>query len=221
MPLRKKKRKNIPDDNIYNEDIVTPGEMASSQKITVGVAGICQRMGTTTQAVQIALYLFFKGKNVAYVEMNGSGFIDALKETYADTKEDKNGNLVYERLTLVKEGNLRTVTGKEYDCLVFDYGSRKMKTFNQASFSERNVQVLVAGSSPQEIMDTTAALTDKTFERSRILFNLVPETDRGAIEEMMTKRKSDTFFTSYVPDMFVSDKGMDRVYGQIMPEALT
>ena len=213
----KRKAVNAPYNDIMNEDILKPGELSTSQKITVGVAGVCTRIGATTQAIQIAEYLFYSGRKVAYVEMNGSGFLDALLRRYQEVTETKDGNLIYNRLTLVKKDNIRTVLGPEYDYLVFDYGSVRNKNFDRLSFAERNIQVLVAGSSPDEIDFTTAALSDPSFNRCRLLFSFVPEDDRQAVESMMSGRKGDTYFTAYTPDRFVSDASMDAVYRQILP----
>ena len=215
--FRKKRPINVPDDNIYNEDIPDSGELSSTQKITVGVAGVCTRIGTTTQAMQIAHYLYYEGHKVAYVEMNGSGFLDSLLRRFEDVKEDRNGNITYNRLTMAKKENLRTVLTPDIEYLVFDYGSILSNSFDRISFAERNVQVLVAGVSPDELDRTTAALSDPLFNRCRLLFSFVPEYDRASVEMMMTNRRKDTFFTAYTPDMFLSERAMDKVYRQILP----
>ena len=215
--IGKKKAVNAPYNDIMNEDIMKHGKWSTDRKITVGVAGACTRIGTTTQAMQIAYYLFYQEKGVAYVEMNGSGFLDSLARRYQDVKRDRNGNYVYNRLTMVKREDLNTVLTPEYEYLVFDYGSVRSKSFDRISFAERNIQVLVAGSSPDEIDYTTAALSDPSFNRCRILFSLVPDDDRKSVEAMMTKRLQDTFFTAYTPDRFLPDGSMDAVYRQILP----
>ena len=215
--FHRKAKLNAPSDDLYNEEVIPAGSISSHNKITIGVAGITSHIGTTTQALQLALYLLFDQKSVAYVEMNDTGFIEALEESYQDVHRDSNGNAVYERITLVRREDLSTVMGKGYDYLVFDYGSIRSKKFDPASYCERNVQVLVCGSSPQEYRLTTAALSRKEFRKARLLFNFVPKEDRASVEERMTTRIRDTFFTAYTPDPFISNPDMDNVYHQIIP----
>ena len=218
MAFKKGQHQGSPNDDIFSEEIVEAGEIATESRITIGVAGITSHIGVTTQAIQMTEYLFYNDKPVAYVEMNNTGFIDAVLQSYEDTKEDEDGNVIYERITLIRKENLRKVSAKKFKYLVFDYGSIRAKTFDPVSFCERNVQVLVCGSSPQEYVMTTAALMKPEFKKARLLFNFVPKDDRKAIEDMMTDRINDTFFTAYAPDMFISCEKMDNVYRQILPE---
>ncbi len=202
---------------LYSEEQPEASELSVPRKVTIGVAGVMGRIGCTTQAIQLALYLFYQGKNAAYVEMNQTGFLKYLEETYEDVQKDANGNLIYERMTFVKKENLQSVLGSDYEYLVFDYGSVTQQDFQKLSYMERNIQVMVAGSKPEELLRTTEVLCDPDCSRCRFIFSFVPRGDTGAVLDLMTDRKKDTYFAGYIPDLFQSRKEMDVIYAQIVP----
>ena len=220
MLLKKAQRRNAPSEtkDYYDETKLKAGDLSASRKMTIGVAGAMPRIGTTTQALQIARYIFTRQKKVAYIQAFESDFVDALRLNYTDVTMDKYGNVLYNRIPLVKRDDIQTVAGDDFEYLVFDYGSYTNTGFDTVSFLERNTQILVGGSAPQELNYTTDALSDKIFLNSKILFNLVPEDDQKAVERMMQGREDDTFFSGYQPDMFSYYGIMDRVYEQILPK---
>jgi len=213
-----KKTSYSPNNDIFNEDILKPGEMSNTIKTTIGVAGCMYRIGTTTIATQLALFLIFSGKKAVYVEANNTDFIDELLHVYADVKPDGSGNVDYDILKLVKRDNIQTVMNKDVEYLIFDYGSVFSPSFDSSSFSERNVQILIGGSSPKEQLFMTEALKNPLFKKCWVFYNLVPEYDQKAILKRMTSRAEKTKFTAYMPDYFKSEKSMDNIFTTVLPD---
>ena len=59
---------------IFNSDI--------KESKSIAFAGVCKHIGTTTQALQLLLYLKSKGKKVCYIEMNTNKFIYNIQKLY-------------------------------------------------------------------------------------------------------------------------------------------
>ena len=201
-----------------NEENEKSGTLSAELRMTIAVAGCMSRIGATTQALHIASYLYNHYVNVAYVEMNDHGFIDLLPEVYEDVKKDRDGNTVYDNITLVKQGDLSTViNNSSYDCIVYDYGSITDTSF-APMFEEKNVQIIVGGTTPHEMVFTQRALEDPRFARAKVVFSFCPQDDQSAVLEQMTGRKSTTYFAKYSPDLFRVPDSMESVNQKILPE---
>lgn len=76
------------------------------KQIKIGVVGTQHRVGTTTIAMQFAVYLKSIGANVSYVEANDSGHLKLIAEYY-DMKENGNGycykGIAFEKLSSKNE----------------------------------------------------------------------------------------------------------------------
>ena len=55
---------------------------------SVALVGACERIGTTTQAIQIVKYLQLMGYKTCYIEMNNTEYIKLLREYYDGVKVD-------------------------------------------------------------------------------------------------------------------------------------
>ncbi len=64
--------------DIKKEDI----SLSAKNKVSIGIAGACTRIGTTTHAIQIVKHLLYCGKKACYIEINGTGFVRDLLEAY-------------------------------------------------------------------------------------------------------------------------------------------
>ena len=64
-----------------SEPGVSPPEMPVIQALppyqTIAVSGCIDRIGTTTQAIQLVKYLVFRGHRACYIELNENGYIQA------------------------------------------------------------------------------------------------------------------------------------------------
>ena len=204
-------------NDIYSEALLrAPQQMKS--KLTIGVAGVMPRIGTTTQAIQLAYYLFYKDINVAYVEMNDHGFVELLEKIYSGGKKDSKGNIIYRRLTFVRRDNFSSVLTDDYDALVLDYGNYEEEDFDLRSFSERNIQVFVCGNKPEENPKTIRMLIDTELPYCNYIYSSISESDQDEVLRMMGKRRGSTFFAEYCPDPFEPCRAMNDIYAQIAPQ---
>ena len=182
----------------------------------IAIAGAGQRIGTTTQALQISMYLRSQNKSVALVEMHDHPCLKSYADVYSDAFICKthcviNGNTIY-----FSPESLPTIQ-KEYEYLILDFGS-----FNQCSISEflkADVKIISCGIKPWETeqINNTFRDNDGSFQ---YLFSFVPPADEKDIVKQMEEFSQNTFFAPYSPDMFQYN-GCDEMYHKLLEHSDT
>lgn len=193
-------------------------EMATARPAgTIGMAGSLRRIGTTTQAVQLVMFLKIMGMKAAYIEMNSYGFVHQIQELYDGVKQNKKtAALEYKGVSFYTKDQLGTAMGQDFDYLVKDYGNCQDKDFQQVSFMEQDRSVIVAGIKPNEIFDFQILLEEGSFPKARYIFSFVPREDRDVVRELMEDKAQLTWFADYTPEMFRYDNGSGRMYKAIL-----
>lgn len=170
--------------------------------ITIGVVGTQQRIGTTTQAMQITLCLKEHEYQVAYVEMNNQGYIDKLKTYCPELPVDKEGTLICAEIELFSGKKVQIANRKGYDYLIKDYGSMEDPDFQKLSFLEQDIKIVVGGTKANEVESLEAVMLEECYEDVYYMLNFVPleqqqdaKTDMGAWNEK-------TYFSVFTPDLF-------------------
>lgn len=181
------------------------------QKRTIGVIGSLDRIGTTTQAIQITRFLSNIGQSVCYVQDNKSNFLDMLIKYYYDVNVDTGSEcILYDGLYLNRKKNL--VYDKEYEVEVYDYGC---PVNIPSDFFEKNIRIVVCGGSPDEI-DRLTAMISQLYSDDKIyyVFSFVANHDKQNVLDIMSERKSKCYFAPYSPDCFaqISDENADMYY---------
>lgn len=181
------------------------------QKQTIGVIGSLERIGTTTQAIQLTRFLSNIGKSVCYVQDNNSNFLDMLTKYYYDVNVDTGSEcILYDGLYLNRKKNL--VYDKNYEVEVYDYGC---PVNIPSDFFEKNIRIVVCGGSPEEI-DKLTAMISQLYSDDKIyyLFSFVAHHDKPNVLDIMSERKTNCYFTPYTPDCFaqISDESADMYY---------
>lgn len=181
------------------------------QKRTIGVIGSLDRIGTTTQAIQITRFLSNIGQSVCYVQDNNSNFLDMLIKYYYDVNVDTGSEcILYDGLYLNRKKNL--VYDKEYEVEVYDYGC---PVNIPSDFFEKNIRIVVCGGSPDEI-DRLTAMISQLYSDDKIyyVFSFVANHDKQNVLDIMSERKSKCYFAPYSPDCFaqISDENADMYY---------
>ncbi|QNM08302.1 hypothetical protein [Wansuia hejianensis] len=170
----------------------------------IGVVGANPRMGTTTQAIQIIKYLLLMGYKACYIEMNGHHYVETLKDWYEVTCDDNLGKITYCSVDMFYDlTKLQSVLKQGYDYYVYDYGVYNDPDFNKISFLERDFQIFVCGSGPDELEKAYQVLRNSFYNDVYYIFNLSPESDRTELLELMEDKQEQTFFSPYTPDPFV------------------
>ena len=179
-------------------------KLTKKEKVkTIGVAGAVRRMGTTTQALQIVKYLKFNGYKAAYFEMNNHGFVKAVREFY------QNVDMYY------KAERLKEVQDKDYEYIVYDYGVYSEHDFNKVSFLEKDIQIFVVGSKPDEFEKTYDLIKSNFYNDVFYVFNFTAETEKKDIKELMEDKADKTFFADESKDPFTF--GNSGIYKEMIP----
>lgn len=189
-------------------------EIKSALAITIGVAGSQERIGTTTQCFQITKYLSAKGFRTAYLEFNNTRYLANMKKLFNLSKTD----FYFEGINIFLAEQINQIL-REYDYIVYDYGSITNPNFNMYSFLEKNSCIIVCGDKPNEIDYSTAALSQFQNNTDVVyLFNFVSEADFGDIRALMGNHK--TYFSPLVPDMFSVLLQQQKLYdSMLLPDA--
>ena len=200
------------------EDEDNAEEITKKEKVkTIGVAGAVRRMGTTTQALQIVKYLKFNGYKAAYFEMNNHGFVKAVREFYEDSQYDEMEGLTeYQNVDMYyKAERLKEVQDKDYEYIVYDYGVYSEHDFNKVSFLEKDIQIFVVGSKPDEFEKTYELIKSNFYNDVFYVFNFTAETEKKDIKELMEDKADKTFFADESKDPFTF--GNSEIYKKMIP----
>ena len=182
----------------------------------IGIAGANSRMGVTTQALQFIKYLTFKGYKAAYIEMNTHKWVKRLLDWYEVDLDESMGKVTYNSVDMFYDlSKLQNVLKLDYDYYIFDYGVYSDTDFNKISFLEKDHQIFVCGSSPDEMESAMNLIHNSFYDDVYYLFNLVPEQDQKELLEGMEDKKEKTFFSPYTPDPFTYNNS--SVYEDIIP----
>lgn len=173
---------------------------------TIAIAGCIGHIGTTTQAIQAVLTVKQKGFKACYLEMNRTEYLDNLLGLYGQA-EDKKNLVRFSGIDMYKRNFAKTISQKDWDFVIRDYGQANTDTFEETSFAEQPIKIIVCGSKPNEIFKTQDLLTDPMYDDAFFVFSFVPEEERISILSLMGRRAERTFFAgiSFDPYELIAD----------------
>lgn len=184
---------------------------------TIGIAGSLSRIGTTTQAIQMVKYLMLMGYKACYIQMNSHSFVDAISAWYSDIQTNPDLGLVqYQSVDMYKKDKIGEILKLGYDYYVKDYGVYASNDFENLSFLEQDINVVVAGAKPDEINYITNFLHSSYYHDAYYIFSHVPQADQKDLLEMMEEKSKDTFFAGYSPDPFVYSSQTDGTFSKLL-----
>ena len=174
-------------------------------------------MGTTTQALQIVKYLKFNGYKAAYFEMNNHKFVNAVREFYEEAEFDEmEGLTTYQSVDMYyKAERLKEIQDKNYEYIVYDYGVYNEHDFNKVSFLEKDIQIFVVGSKPDEFGRTYDLIKSNFYNDVFYIFNFTSEAEKKDIKELMEDKADKTFFADESKDPFTF--GNSDIYRKMIP----
>lgn len=210
-------------NGIEQFDISSPAQMGSGTrydaavKKSIAITGICDRIGTTTYAIQFAKYLALHGYTACYIQMNDTKYVECMSEMLADV-QSQNGILRYQGVDhLYDLDQIDKVLCADYDYYIYDYGTYTSATFNRLSFLEKNYKFIVMGIEPQELTHAAGMLQNMFYSDVTYIFNFSSTTDREDIEYMMSAEKMKDVF---IPGCFIPDKYtlyQEDLYQDVLP----
>lgn len=171
--------------------------------ITIAVAGCMNRIGTTTQSIQIAKYFIANNKSACVVEMNQSGYFKLMSEYYAAQYINHEiGQIRIENVDLFYHPeNISQILSIGYDYIIYDFGAFH-KNFPKTQFIEKQYKFIVAGTKPNELVQTLPVLQSFSHDDVNYIFSFTPEVDQKDVLELMKDKQKNTFFAEYIPDAF-------------------
>ena len=191
---------------------------------TVAFCGVCGRIGTTTQALQLVKYLLIQGYKACYVEMNNSSYINNLMDIYDDSSysyDAASGYLRKDNVDIYNKAEFLPQIGKlNYDFVIYDYGCYGTPDFNTLSFIEKDIVVVVGGADPTELTATTQVIASMSqFQKDNIyyMYSFVHEQEQKDILELMEDLADKTLFAVYAPNPLIYTSGSDELYSKLIP----
>lgn len=203
---------------------------------TIGVAGACRRIGTTTQALQIVKYLGLRGYKACLIEANDCKYPDrknGLKTEISFVEKIDawfDTDALDEELGLVSsfgmdmyydQSKIPEILKKGYDYYIYDYGCYHSRGFNKTAFVREDIQLFVLGSSVTELDYTKEVAESPFYQDARFIFSLTSEEEKEDLLFLMDSiRKGNsekTFFAPYCPDPFTMTNEAAALYDSCIP----
>ena len=182
--------------------------------IKIGIAGSMSRIGTTTQAIQLAQVLKENYK-ICYVERNEKKYLNDLVNLYT-TAKNKKDKIEYSGLEMYKNlPNLDNSLSK-YDFVISDFGNINTRTFDEKRFKEQGIKIIISGSKPNEIFKTQVLLERSMYKDANFVFAFVPEEERVSIASLMRERRDKTYFSDIVLDPYKLENSSKQLYTRIL-----
>ena len=167
---------------------------------TIGIVGTQPRIGTTTQALQIVQCLRELEYSTGYVEMGNQGYINRLQELYEDIRIEKHGLYVYRDIPLHE--NVLEANRLGYDYLIKDYGCVTAPKYQELSYLEQDVKIIVGGVKANEIEWVERLMEDIRYIDATYILNFVSQEEQQEVKDLMGEFKQNTYFSLYTPDPF-------------------
>ena len=184
-----------------------PISQPAANAITVAFAGAGSRMGTTTQAVQMLLFLAASGYTAALVEMSDRSVLSE----YLASPELCPEHYKVRGLDFYRTRGSLLAAKRQYQYVVLDYGEFESIP-DITSFMEKDFKVICSGIKPQE-----SARLAPVFEADdgslMYCFSFVPPADAAEVRELMKDRK--IYFASPAPDYWTYT-GEDEIYQTLL-----
>ena len=156
-------------------------------------------MGTTTQALQMILNLKALEYEAAYVEM-GQQYLKKLQELEKEDIVKKEHCISFMDVDLYSSSQIVYANRQGYDYIIKDYGNIRDPDFEQISFLEQDLKIIVGGIKANEIEYVEKIMLEKCYEDVKYIFSFIPDHEKQNVKRAMGPYKLDTYFALYTPD---------------------
>lgn len=192
--------------------------IAGSYKL-VGFCGSMQRIGTTTQSMQVIKYLMLKGYKACYVEMNDSGYVESLYSHYNVEEHDEElGDVLFMKVHhFYRQDKISEILKLGYDYYIYDYGVYSHQNFNKTSFLEKDIRIACVGSKASEMLYTKKLICSNFYSDIYYLFIHTPDSDKKDLQESMEDKKENTYFPGYSPEPYELAVENVKILEKIIP----
>ena len=189
--------------------------------ISIGVLGGCERIGTTTQSLQMMMFLQKAGLRVGLIQWQSTDEISSYVEIVKGAKNLTPSEYVINGLHFYGPEDLKTALN-DNDYLVFDFGN--VATIGQEAmdlFLEKDIRVSVLGVKSKEVRHFSEVFALDKKGDMKYIYSFILNTDREEVKNQMGARKADTYFSEYAPDYltYCGDNAMySKILGVVVPQ---
>ncbi len=184
-----------------------------SHAVTIAVTGSCSRIGTTTQALQLLLFLKSQGYRCAMIDMAGAEQLQQYADLMQDSIQIGPFEWQLQGIPILTNAKLLMQARNAYDYILCDYGPYH-DIIEPVGYWEKDIKIAVAGTKPWESAPLQQLFEDEDGSLSYI-FSFVPESDHSAVRQQMADSASKTFFAPPAPDYFTYC-GRDDFYSKLI-----
>ena len=190
---------------------LTPEYSFKEETITIGVAGVLSRIGTTTTAMNLANYLASIGAKVSYIEANANNHLNTLPDAYKGMKaEDDCIRYKGVNYMTIKSGNKENSNFSVFDFGVLNDGNLKALKYSK-------VVIICGGYKPYEFKALHNAMMKLKELSINIILSFIPERGRVSLKNELQSENSIVHFADYSPDLFDGTVN-NRIWKDILSE---
>lgn len=181
--------------------------ISNQRAYTIAFAGAGNRIGTSTQVFQTALFLKSMYHTVAIIDMSDSGWLADCADEPGIRMED--GYYLVHGIPYYTTNRAISILLRKYTHLVFDYGNF-CEIRDIVSFTEKDTHSVVCGYKPWErnYLNSVFENDDGTIQ---YIFSFVPTSLEPTILLAMKECDRRTYFAPYTPDNW-KYCGADHIY---------
>lgn len=181
----------------------------------IAFVGTVAGVGTTTQAIQVAMYLKSIGWSVCYFDCSTGRKMEKLPVCFQLPYMDKdNGYYQYQELDIYTNPLLITPnTRMAYDITIYDYGV--LSGENMSSFLKKGVKVCVAGMKPWQLGSLRWATG--LFRKEKVLYSfpLISIKERQLVATELSDLGT-ALYPATESEMFCVVKKNRKLYQELM-----
>jgi len=190
---------------------LTPKYLFKEENITIGVAGVLSRIGTTTTAMNLANYLASIGAKVSYIEANANNHLNSLPDVYKGMKvEDDCIRYKGVNYMTIKSGNKENNNFSVFDFGVLNDGNLKALKYSK-------IVIICGGGKPYELKALHNAIMKLKELSINIILSFIPERGRVSLKNELQSENIIVHFTDYSPDIFDCSVN-NRIWKDILNE---
>lgn len=181
-----------------------PLEIPRDKVVYIGVVGSQPRIGCTTQAVSLWHYCKALGFSPAIVA--GAAQIAGIAGVMESTPIDQ--GYIIEEIPFVSD------TALSYDCYILDIGTE----ISPELLAMSDLLILVAGSKPWELLQTTAAARSLEGQGMCVLLSFSSAKDAGALQPLFAG--SPCAAAAWIPDLWKPSAQSFSIYEELLRPAM-
>lgn len=205
--IRRRRREEKKQEKLAKQNVTEKPEEPKTPSLPrrIAVLGCRSRIGTTTAALQAAMFLKTTDSknNILYVERNHTGFVDSVLEHVSGTKMNKDGIITYAGIDMISDPSMYSVgMKKQYTHIITDYGDATNDA-DILSILEQDMILNVCGIFPTELPYFNSIFqATKDHAGSFYIFNFIPKESKKWVLDNQMSSIDRTLFLSSAPDPF-------------------